>query len=156
MGVVKIDIARPETIRSTMHEQLSSYSIRCLCCDNLENGQKILLKMAGIFIFNDPIYLAIQGLFRGTIVGIYSRGIRTMGCCDDPTEPVKINRTDVARVQEQYGNLVRALFTSDPEKVMLKQLKEANVYLRELAALTAFSRLNGLFFEKQNHKELKM
>ena len=44
-----------------------------------------------------------------------------MGCCDDPTEPIKINRTDVARVQEQYGNLVRDLFTSDPEKVMLKQ-----------------------------------
>jgi oligoribonuclease NrnB/cAMP/cGMP phosphodiesterase (DHH superfamily) len=61
-----------------------------------------------------------------------------MGCCDDPTEPVKINRTDVARIQEQYGNLVRDLFTSDPEKVMLKQLKEANVYLRELAALNAY------------------
>jgi len=60
-----------------------------------------------------------------------------MGCCDDPTEPVKVNRTDVARVQEQYGNLVRDLFTSDPEKVMLKQLNEANTYLRELAALNA-------------------
>lgn len=60
-----------------------------------------------------------------------------MGCCDDPTEPVKINRTDVARIQEQYGNLVRDLFTSDPEKVMLKQLKETSVYLRELAALNA-------------------
>lgn len=60
-----------------------------------------------------------------------------MGCCDDPTEPVKINRTDVARVQEQYGNLVRDLFTSDPEKVMLKQLRDANTYLRELAALNA-------------------
>lgn len=60
-----------------------------------------------------------------------------MGCCDDPTEPVKINRTDVARVQEQYGNLVRDLFTSDPEKVMLKQLQQANVYLTELAALNA-------------------
>ena len=60
-----------------------------------------------------------------------------MGCCDDPTEPVKINRTDLARAQEQYGNLVRDLLTSDPEKVMLKQLKEANVYLTELAALNA-------------------
>ncbi len=28
-----------------------------------------------------------------------------MGCCDDSTEPVKINRTDVARIQEQYGTL---------------------------------------------------
>jgi len=60
-----------------------------------------------------------------------------MGCCDDPTEPVKINRTDVARIQEQYGNLVRDLFTSDPEKVMLKQLNQANTYLTELAALNA-------------------
>ncbi|MCK5121083.1 MAG: hypothetical protein KAQ91_03825 [Methylococcales bacterium] len=60
-----------------------------------------------------------------------------MGCCDDPTEPVKINRADLARAQEQYGNLVRDLFTSDPEKVMLKQLLGANVYLTELAALNA-------------------
>ena len=60
-----------------------------------------------------------------------------MGCCDDPTEPVKINRADLARAQEQYGNLVRDLFTDDPEKVMLKQLHAANVYLTELAALNA-------------------
>lgn len=60
-----------------------------------------------------------------------------MGCCDDPTEPVKINRTDVARIQEQHGNLVRDLFTGDPEKVILKQLNEASAYLRELAALNA-------------------
>lgn len=60
-----------------------------------------------------------------------------MGCCDDPTEPVKINRTDVARIQEQYGSLVRDLFTEDPERVMLKQLHKANTYLTELAALNA-------------------
>lgn len=60
-----------------------------------------------------------------------------MSCCDDPTEPVKINRTDVARAQEQYGNLMRELFTNDPEKVMLKQVNEASTYLRELAALNA-------------------
>ncbi len=60
-----------------------------------------------------------------------------MGCCDDPTEPVKINRTDVARVQELHGNLVRDLFTDDPEKVILKQLNGANTYLTELAALNA-------------------
>ena len=60
-----------------------------------------------------------------------------MGCCDDPTEPVKINRTDVARIQEQYGSLVRDLFTEAPEKVMLKQLNKANSYLTELAALNA-------------------
>ena len=60
-----------------------------------------------------------------------------MGCCDDPTEPLKINRTDVARIQEQYGCLVRDLFTEDPEKVMLKQLNKSNTYLTELAALNA-------------------
>ena len=60
-----------------------------------------------------------------------------MGCCDDPTEPVKINRSDLVRIQEQYGSLVRDLFTGDPEKVMLKQLNEANTYLTELAALNA-------------------
>ncbi|MCK4842869.1 MAG: hypothetical protein KAT04_13485 [Methylococcales bacterium] len=60
-----------------------------------------------------------------------------MGCCDDPTEPAKINRTDVARIQQQYGNLVRDLFTDDPEKVILRQLNEASVYLTELAALNA-------------------
>ncbi|MCF6250428.1 MAG: hypothetical protein L3J75_04045 [Methylococcaceae bacterium] len=60
-----------------------------------------------------------------------------MGCCDDPTEPVKINRSDLVRVQEQYGNLLRDLFTSDPEKVILKQLNQANAYLTELAALNA-------------------
>ncbi|MCK5190826.1 MAG: hypothetical protein KAI44_04440 [Methylococcales bacterium] len=60
-----------------------------------------------------------------------------MGCCDDPTEPVKINRSDLVRAQEQYGSLVRDLFTGDPEKVMLKQLRQANTYLTELAALNA-------------------
>ncbi len=60
-----------------------------------------------------------------------------MGCCDDPTEPVKYNRTDVARIQQQYGNLLRDLFTSDPEKVMIKQLNQSNTYLTELAALNA-------------------
>jgi len=61
-----------------------------------------------------------------------------MGCCDDPTEPVKINRTDVARIQEQYGCLVRDLFTENPERVMLKQLNKSNAYLIELAALNAY------------------
>ncbi|PKM12384.1 MAG: hypothetical protein CVV13_05720 [Gammaproteobacteria bacterium HGW-Gammaproteobacteria-3] len=60
-----------------------------------------------------------------------------MSCCDDPTEPAKADLRDVARVQTQYGNLVRDLFTDDPEKVILKQLQEANTYLRELAALNA-------------------
>ncbi len=60
-----------------------------------------------------------------------------MGCCDDPTEPVKVNRTDVARIQEQYGSLIRDLFTEEPERVMLKLLNTSNVYLTELAALNA-------------------
>jgi hypothetical protein len=60
-----------------------------------------------------------------------------MGCCDDPTEPVKISRNDLVRIQEQYGNLLRDLLTGDPEKVMLKQLHGTNTYLTELAALNA-------------------
>ena len=60
-----------------------------------------------------------------------------MGCCDDPTEIPKVDSRDLLREQERYGNLVRDLFTDDPEKVMLKQLREANTYLRELAALRA-------------------
>jgi len=60
-----------------------------------------------------------------------------MGCCDDPKEAVKISRVDVARAQEQYGNLLRDFLTSDPEKLMLKQLNSTSVYLTELAALNA-------------------
>ncbi len=60
-----------------------------------------------------------------------------MGCCDDPTEPVKIQRSDLVRVQQQYGELVRDLFSSDPEKVMLRQLQQVNTNLREIAALNA-------------------
>jgi len=60
-----------------------------------------------------------------------------MGCCDDPTEPQKIDPRDLIREQEHYGNLVRDLFTDDPEKVLLKLVNEANAYLRELAALRA-------------------
>ena len=41
------------------------------------------------------------------------------------------------REQTRYGDLVRELFTSDPEKLMLHELREANTYLRELAALRA-------------------
>ncbi len=58
-------------------------------------------------------------------------------CCDDPTEPHKIDPRELLREQQRYGDLVRDLFTDDPEKVMLKQLHEANNYLRELAALRA-------------------
>jgi hypothetical protein len=58
-------------------------------------------------------------------------------CCDDPTEPHKIDPRELLREQILYGNLERDLFTEDPERVMLKQLQGASVYLRELAALRA-------------------
>ncbi|MCQ8117461.1 hypothetical protein [Methylomonas rosea] len=60
-----------------------------------------------------------------------------MACCDDPTEPKKLDRRDLIRLQEQYGELVRDLFTEDPEKVILKLLNDSNSYLTELAALNA-------------------
>lgn len=60
-----------------------------------------------------------------------------MSCCDDPTEPKKMDRRDLIRLQEQHGDLVRDLFTEDPEKVTLKLLNNANTYLTELAALRA-------------------
>ncbi len=60
-----------------------------------------------------------------------------MGCCDDPTEPQKIDRRDLIRVQEDYGNLLRDLLTEDPERVILKLLEGSTSYLRELAALRA-------------------
>ena len=61
-----------------------------------------------------------------------------MSCCDDPTEPNKIDPRELVREQQHYGELVRDLFTDDPEKVMLRLLSEANAYLRELAALRAY------------------
>lgn len=60
-----------------------------------------------------------------------------MACCDDPTEPKKLDRRELIRLQEQYGELVRDLFTEDPERVMLKLLNGASSYLTELAALRA-------------------
>ena len=58
-------------------------------------------------------------------------------CCSDPTEIPKVDPRDLVREQTRYGNLVRALFTGDPEKLMLHELREASPYLRELAALNA-------------------
>lgn len=60
-----------------------------------------------------------------------------MACCDDPTEPKKLDRRELIRLQEQYGELIRDLMTEDPEKVVLKQLETTNQYLTELAALRA-------------------
>jgi uncharacterized membrane protein YccC len=58
-------------------------------------------------------------------------------CCHDPTEPPRVDPRDVLREQEHYDNLVRDLFTGDPERVLLRLLNESNAYLRELAALRA-------------------
>jgi hypothetical protein len=60
-----------------------------------------------------------------------------MACCDDPTEPKKLDRRELIRLQEQYGELVRDLLTDDPEKVILKLLNSTDPYLTELAALRA-------------------
>ena len=58
-------------------------------------------------------------------------------CCSDPTEIPKVDPRDLVREQTRYGDLVRELFTGDPEKLMHHELREANAYLRELAALRA-------------------
>jgi len=60
-----------------------------------------------------------------------------MGCCDDPTEPNKLDPRDLLREQIHYDELVRDLLTGEPERVMLKLVNEANAYIRELAALRA-------------------
>lgn len=60
-----------------------------------------------------------------------------MACCDDPTEPKKLDRRELIRLQEQYGDLARDLLTEDPEKVILRLLNGASGYLTELAALRA-------------------
>ena len=56
-------------------------------------------------------------------------------CCHDPTEPAKLDPRELQQLQKQYGDLLRDLFTDNPEKVLLKQLHGANHYLRELAAI---------------------
>ena len=58
-------------------------------------------------------------------------------CCSDPTEIPKVDPRDLVREQTRHGDLVRELFTGNPEKLMLHELREASTYLRELAALRA-------------------
>ena len=58
-------------------------------------------------------------------------------CCSDPTEIPKLDPRELVREQTRHGDLQRELFTSDPEKLMLHELREASTYLRELAALRA-------------------
>lgn len=60
-----------------------------------------------------------------------------MACCDDPTEPKKLDRRELIRLQEAYGELLRCLLTDNPERVTLKLLDDCNRYLTELAALNA-------------------
>ena len=82
-----------------------------------------------------------------------------MACCDDPTEPKKLDRRELIRLQEQYGELVRDLLTDDPEKVILKLLNSTNPYLTELAALHAHHasvRLKAIeLLDKSSQRELK-
>ena len=82
-----------------------------------------------------------------------------MGCQDDPTEPPRIDRRELIRMQEHYGELIRDLLTGDPERPILKLLDEANGYLRELAALRAHYpsvRLRAIgLLEKSNAAVLK-
>jgi len=59
-------------------------------------------------------------------------------CCHDPTEPPKLDPRQLMREQMRYDELIRELFTENPEKVIAKQLNQASVYLRELAALRAY------------------
>jgi uncharacterized membrane protein YccC len=58
-------------------------------------------------------------------------------CCHDPTEPPRADPRDILREQVRYDNLVRDLFTDDPERILLRLLNESSSYLRELAALRA-------------------
>ncbi|MGR9073117.1 MAG: hypothetical protein ACU833_08645 [Gammaproteobacteria bacterium] len=59
-------------------------------------------------------------------------------CCNDPTEPQKVDPRELLREQERFGNLLRDLYTGNPEEVLLKQLQSASRYIRELAAMRAF------------------
>lgn len=59
-------------------------------------------------------------------------------CCEDPTEPNKIDPRELLREQKRYDDLMLDLVTENPEKVLLKHLHEASVYLKELAALRAY------------------
>lgn len=59
-------------------------------------------------------------------------------CCTDPTEPAKLDPRQLLQEQQKLGNLLRDLFTDDPERVILKQLQSSNTYLTELAALNAY------------------
>jgi hypothetical protein len=58
-------------------------------------------------------------------------------CCHDPTEPPRADPRDILREQVRYDNLVRELFTDDPERILLRLLKESSAYLQELAAIRA-------------------
>lgn len=59
-------------------------------------------------------------------------------CCEDPTEPHRVDPRELLREQKRYDDLMLDLVTENPEKVLLKHLHEASVYLKELAALRAY------------------
>lgn len=52
-----------------------------------------------------------------------------MACCDDPTEPKKLDRRELILLQEQHGELVCDLFTEDPEQITLKRLNHSSTSL---------------------------
>lgn len=58
-------------------------------------------------------------------------------CCHDSTEPNRLDPRELIRAEMRYDELVRDLFTDDPEKVLLKLVNNSSIYLRELAALRA-------------------
>ena len=62
-----------------------------------------------------------------------------MSCCDDPKEPAKVDTRELRQDQQHLGHLLRDLVTDNPENVIIRELHQANAYLRELAALKAYS-----------------
>jgi hypothetical protein len=77
-------------------------------------------------------------------------------CCHDPTEPPRADPRDILREQMRYDNLVRDLFTEDPERILLRLVNESSPYLRELAALRAhFPAVRLQAIELLNQKSLE-
>jgi hypothetical protein len=78
-------------------------------------------------------------------------------CCEDPTEPHRVDPRELLREQTRYDDLMLDLVTENPEKVLLKHLHEASVYLKELAALRAYHpsvRLHAIQLLNKNSAEV--
>ncbi|EIC29923.1 hypothetical protein [Methylomicrobium album] len=48
-------------------------------------------------------------------------------CCHDPTEPPRADPRDILREQVHYDNLVRDLFTEDPERIWSALRKKSRI-----------------------------